>query len=420
VDIAIKKKHPVIRYRYYIAGGAVFLAFLVYVIVVSAGPRQLRYDADKLTIAEVQQGKFLEYLDVEGIVQPILTVKLNALETGTVARIVAEDGDMLASGDTILILQNPELTRIIEDERDELEKQRIAFSEREIQMRRKTSELKRQTIETAYKLRRIGQQYELSRTEYEMGASSKAQLDLSRDEYEFNRDNTAMLMDELRHDSLMNVIQTSLMQNDFRREEKRFERSRQRLDELTVRAPIAGQLSFVSVIAGERVPAGSSIGELKVVDQFKINTRISEYYIDRITIGLPATIVYQNRKFPLRIGKINPEVKERQFAVDLVLLDETPENIRIGKNYRIQIELGQPEDALIIPKGSFFQQTGGQWIFLLNEAGDKARKANISIGRQNPQQYEVMDGLKPGEHVIVSGYDNFGDAEEIVLKAPSQ
>ncbi len=416
MDIAIKKKHPVIRYKYYIAGGVVFLAFLVYVIIASAGPRQLRYDADKLTIAEVQQSKFLEYLDVEGIVQPILTVKLNALETGTVARIVAEDGDMLALGDTILILQNPELVRTIEDERDELEKQRITFSEREIQMKRKTSELKRQTVETAYKLRRIGQQYELSKAEYEMGASSKAQLELSKDEYEFSRDNTAMLMEELRHDSLMNAIQKSLMQNDFHREEKRFERSRQRLDNLIVRAPISGQLSFVSVIAGERVSAGSSIGELKVVDQFKINTKISEYYIDRITIGLPATIVYQNRKFPLRISKINPEVKDRQFAVDLVLLDETPENTRIGKNYRIQIELGQPEDALIIPKGSFFQQTGGQWIFRLNEAGDKARKANISIGRQNPQQYEVMDGLKPGERVIVSGYDNFGDAEEIVLK----
>jgi multidrug efflux pump subunit AcrA (membrane-fusion protein) len=172
----------------------------------------------------------------------------------------------------------------------------------------------------------------------------------------------------------------------------------------------------VSVIAGERVSAGSSIGELKVVERFKINTRISEHYIDRVTSGLPATIIYQNRKFPLRITKINPEVKDRQFAVDLALLDEIPENTRIGKTYRIQIELGQPEDALVIPKGSFFQMTGGQWIFRINEAGDKATKVNISIGRQNPQQYEILDGLKPGDRVIVSGYDNFGDAEEIVLK----
>jgi multidrug efflux pump subunit AcrA (membrane-fusion protein) len=225
-----------------------------------------------------------------------------------------------------------------------------------------------------------------------------------------------MLMEELRHDSLMNAIQIKLMQNDFQREERRFERSRERLDNLTVRTSVAGQLSFVNVIPGERVTAGNSIGELKVIDRFKISTRISEFYIDRIVIGLPATIVHQNRKYPLRITKINPEVKDRQFTVELVLFDKMPENTRIGMNFRIQIELGQPEDALIIPRGNFFQATGGQWIFCLNETGDKATRVNISIGRQNPQQYEILDGLKTGDHVIVLGYDNFGDTEEIIIK----
>ena len=418
MDVIVKKKHPLIRYKYYIAGGVIFVFFLVYVIVASSGPRRMRYDADKLTIAEVRQGSFLEYLDVEGIVQPILTVKLNALESGAVLRIVAEDGDMLNVGDTILILQNPDLVRSIEDERDELEKNRITFSENEIQMQRKTSELKRQTIQTAYNLRRLSKQYELNKAEYEMGASSPAMLALAEEEFNFNSTNTEMLLEELRHDSLLNAIQTNLMQNDFRREQRRFERSRERLDNLVVRTPVAGQLSFVNVISGERVSAGNSIGELKVVDRFKINTRISEYYIDRITAGLPATIVHQNRKIPLRISKINPEVRDRQFAVDLTLLDEIPENTRIGMNYRIQIELGQPEDALVIPKGSFFQATGGQWIFRINETGDKATRVNIAIGRQNPQQYEISDGLKPGDRVIVSGYDIFGDAQEIVLKRP--
>ena len=416
MDVPIKKKHALIRYKYYIAGGVTFLIFLVYVISASSGPRQLRYEADKLTIVEVQQGKFLEYLDVEGIVQPIMTVKLNALEAGAVARIVADDGDMLAAGDTILLLQNPELQRLIKDERDELEKKRITFREREIQMQRRTSELRRQAIQTAYNLRSIGKKYELAKAEYTMGASSKAQLELAEEEFNFSNENTVMLMDELRNDSLMNAIQITLMQNDFQREEQRYERSRQRLDDLIVRAPVAGQLSFVSVIAGERVSAGSSIGELKVVDRFKINTRISEFYVYRITIGLPATIVSQNRKLPLRIAKINPEVRDRQFAVDLVMPDEAPENTRIGMTFRIQIELGQPEDAIVIPKGSFFQTTGGQWIFKLNETGDKATRVNISIGRQNPQQYEISEGLKPGDRVIVSGYDHFGDAGEIVLK----
>ena len=213
----------------------------------------------------------------------------------------------------------------------------------------------------------------------------------------------------------MNIIRTELMRSDFIQKEKRFVRSRERMDNLIVKAPIPGQLSFLNVIWGERVSAGVSIGELKTVDQFKIQTKISEFYIDRIVIGLPATIINQDKKYPMKITKVNPEVKERQFEVDLVFVDEQPENVRIGKSYRIQIELGQPEDALVIPKGSFFQSTGGQWIFKLTGAGNKAVRTPISIGRQNPQQYEITNGLSPGDRVIITGYDNFGEAVEVVL-----
>jgi len=415
MDVPIKQKHPIVKYRYYILGGIIFFGFVIYVIIAGTGPRRLRYDTDKLTIAEVQQGKFLEYMDVEGIVQPIMTIKLNPLENGTVERIVAEEGSMLNQGDTILILTNPELIRIIEDERDELEKQRITYEEKKLEMERKSSQLKRQTIETIYKLDRLSKQYKLDQEEYQIGIKSKAQLEVASDEYNFNQKNTEMLLEELQHDSLMNIIQTELMRSDFVQKEKRFARSRERLDNLVIRAPIAGQLSFLNVIWGERVSAGNSIGELKIIDQFKIQTRISEFYIDRIAIGLPATIINQDKKYPLRITKVNPEVKDRQFEVDLVFTDELPENVRIGKNYRIQIELEQPEDALVISKGSFFQSTGGQWIFKLNSAGNKAVRSPISIGRQNPQQYEIINGLNPGDRVIITGYDNFGDAEEIIL-----
>jgi len=368
-----------------------------------------------LEIAEVRQNKFMEYVDVEGIIQPIQTVKLNSLESGTVDRIVAEEGSLLNQGDTIFVLNNTDLVRTIEDERDELEKKRISYEEKKLEMARKSSQLKRQTIETIYKFERLSKQYRLDQEEYEIGIKSKAQLELASDEFSFNQQNVALLLTELQHDSLTNNIQTELLENDLLREEKRFTRSQERLDNLIVRAPISGQLSFVSVIRGERVAAGNSIGELKIIDQFKINTKISEYYIDRIIIGLPATIINQDRRYPLRITKINPEVRERQFEVDLVFMGELPENTRIGKNYRIQIELGQQEDALVIPKGNFFQSTGGQWIFKVNSAGNKATKAPISIGRQNPQQYEILNGLTPGDRVIITGYDNFGDAEEIIL-----
>ncbi|GHT62199.1 ABC transporter permease [Bacteroidia bacterium] len=416
MDIQLKKKHWTIRYKYYIIAGVAFTGFLIYLLILSTGPRRLRYDADKLEIAETRQDKFLEYLDVEGIVQPKLTIKLNSLESGSVARIVAEDGSLLKAGDTILVLSNPELIRTIEDERDELSKQQVSYREKQIQMERRSSELKRQSLETVYKLNRLTKENDLNKEEFNIGIKSKAQYEVALDEFTFNQKNTGLIIEELKHDSLLNVIQTDLMHSDLNREEKRFGRSRERLDNLIVRAPVDGQLSFVSVIPGERISAGTNIGELKVVDRIKINTRVSEYYIDRITLGLPATITYQGEKYPLKITKINPEIRDRQFEVDLVFAEKIIDNVRIGKSYRMQIELEQPEDALVIPKGNFFQTTGGQWIFKLNEAGDRAKKTSISIGKQNPRQYEVLDGLKPGDKVIITGYDNLGDAEEIILK----
>jgi len=415
MDIPIKKKHPVVKYRFYIIGGGVFLVFILYVIIMGIGPRRLRYNEEFLEIMEVKQNKFMEYVDVEGVVQPIQTVKLNTLEGGAVERIVAEEGSLLNEGDTILVLNNPVLVRTIEDEMDELEKRRITYEEKRLDMERKSSQLKRQTIETNYKLNRLSKQYRLDQEEFKIGIKSKAQLELASDEFNFNQQNAELLLTELQHDSLTNSIQNELLKSDLLREEKRFVRSRERLDNLIVRAPISGQLSFISVIWGERVAAGSGIGEIKIINQFKIQTKISEYYIDRITLGLPATVTYLDKKYPLKITKVNPEVKDRLFDVDLVFAGEQPDNIRIGKNYRIQIELGQPEDALVIPKGSFFQSTGGQWIFKVNSTGNKAVKVPISIGRQNPQQYEILDGLNPGDRVIITGYDNFGDAEEIIL-----
>ena len=331
-------------------------------------------------------------------------------------RIVALDGSLLGIGDTILVLSNPELTRSIEDERDNLLKQQVSYREKQIQMERKSSELKRQSLETIYKLERLSKENTLNQEEYNLGIKSKAQYEVTLDEFPFNRENTRLLLEELQHDSLLNVIQSDLMLNDLKREEKRFERNLSRLNDLVVRAPFDGQLSFVNVIPGERVAPGSDLGELKIVDQVKLSAKISEYYIDRISAGLPATIAYLNERYPLRIIRINPEVKDRQFDVDLLFTGKQPENIRIGKNYRLQIELGQPEDALIIDRGSFFQSTGGQWIFRLSEAGDKALRTNIVIGRQNPRQYEILDGLRPGDRVVVSDYEAFGDAVEIILK----
>ena len=416
MDIKIEKKPWYIRHRYYLLGGTAFVIFLIYVISLSFGPRKLRIETDNIQIAEVKNDKFMEYVDVEGLVQPILTIKINTREAGSVERIIGEEGTMMEKGDSILVLSNPDLLRSIEDQRDEWEKQRITYKEKEIEMEQKSLTLKQQTLQTQYEMNRLTKSFALDKEEYKMGIKSKAQLEVSEDEYNYKLQHSALQMESLRHDSAVTLIRKDLLKNDLEREQKKFTRSLERMNNLVVTAPIAGQLSFVKVTPGQQVASGESIAEIKVLDQYKIHTSLSEYYIDRITTGLPATINYQGKRYPLKITKVVPEVKDRMFDVDLIFTGEMPDNVRVGKSFRVQIELGQPEQAIVIPRGNFYQATGGQWIYKLNASKTKAIRVPLSIGRQNPQQYEITDGLQPGDWVITTGYDNFGEAEELILK----
>lgn len=416
MDIKIEKKPWYIRHRYYLLGGTAFVIFLIYVISLSFGPRKLRIETDNIQIAEVKNDKFMEYVDVEGLVQPILTIKINTREAGSVERIIGEEGTMMEKGDSILVLSNPDLLRSIEDQRDEWEKQRITYKEKEIEMEQKSLTLKQQTLQTQYEMNRLTKSFALDKKEYKMGIKSKAQLEVSEDEYNYKLQNSALQMESLRHDSAVTLIRKDLLKNDLEREQKKFTRSLERMNNLVVTAPIAGQLSFVKVTPGQQVASGESIAEIKVLDQYKIHTSLSEYYIDRITTGLPATINYQGKRYPLKITKVVPEVKDRMFDVDLIFTGEMPDNVRVGKSFRVQIELGQPEQAIVIPRGNFYQVTGGQWVYKVNASKTKAIKVPLTIGRQNPQQYEITEGLQPGELVVVTGYDTFGDAEELILK----
>lgn len=416
MDIQLKKKPWYVRYRLYLAGGVLLLAGLIYVIILASGPQRLRIDADSVQLAEVKQAPFREYVDVEGVVHPILTLMVNARELGNVARIVAEEGSLLQQGDTILLLTNPDLLREIDDQRDEWEKQRISYQEKALEMEQKSLTLKQQTLEAAYELNKIRKSFALEQEEYRMGIRSKAQLEVSEDEYRYKTASTQLKMQSLQSDSAMTVIRRELLRNDREREQKKLERSLQRMEELVVRAPTDGQLSFVKVTLGQQVAAGENLAEVKVMSQFKVHASLSEYYVDRVTVGLPASVTYQGKRYALKVSKVVPEVKDRTFDVDLVFTGEMPENVRLGKSFRVQIELGQPEQALVIPRGNFYSQTGGQWIYKLNADKTRARRVPVVIGRQNPLQYEITEGLQPGDWVITTGYNNFGDAEELVFK----
>lgn len=415
MDIQLKKRPWYIRYKYYLMAAVAFAIFMIYVMTLSVGPRKQRIDTESIQIADVETGRFMEYVDVEGLVQPILTIQVNTKEGGFVDRIVAEEGAMLEKGDTILTLVNPELTRQINDKRDEYEKQMVNYRNQEITMEKQTLNLRQQILQAQYEQRRQQKNYELAKEEFAMGIKSKAELEVVEEEYNLKRQTTALQMEGLRYDSVTSSLSRQILQTDMERERKKFARELDRLGDLVVRAPISGQLSFIQATPGQQVGGNNKIGEIKVLSQYKIHTSLSEYYIDRVTTGLPATILYQGKRFPLKITKVVPEVKDRSFDVDLVFGDEMPDNVRVGKSYRVQIELGQPEEAVVIPRGNFYQATGGQWIYKVNESGDKAIRTPITIGRQNPQQYEVTTGLQPGDRVITTGYDQFGEAEVLVL-----
>ena len=416
MDIQLTPRPLYIKYRYHILAGILFLVLVVYLISLSLGPRQLKIEAGAYRIAEVAEAPFREYVDVEGLVQPIQTIWINAQESGSVEHIVAEEGAMLQVGDTILVLSNPELIRTIEEEEADWENQQRNFREQEIEMEQRSLTLRQQTLDAAHQMEALEKSLMQSREEYRMGIKSKAELDVQEEEYNYQRKKAALQLQSLQHDSVCTLIKREMVAANRKASTRKLSRTSDRIDRLVVRATVAGQLSFLDVTLGQQVAAGSSVGQIKVLTEYKVSTSLSEYYIDRITTGLPAHIQYQNQQFPLRISKVVPEVKNRAFACDLLFTAEKPSNICLGKSYRVQIELGMPETALVIPKGNFYQQTVGRWIYRLSPDGKRARKVEVELGRQNPQQYEVLSGLQPGDKVLVTGYEQFGDIDELVIK----
>lgn len=416
MDIKLKKRPWYIRNRYYLLGGTALTAFIIFNICTILGPQTKYTDEKEVEVAEAKFEEFGEYVDVEGIVQPILNIKVNSREGGTIKQIVAREGEILDEGDTILVIDNPELLRNIEEERLAWEKQQTNHRLQNFQMEQKSLTLRQQVLQAEYELSRLNKSHELDKEEARMGIKSKAQLQASEEEYSFNVQKTRLMLESLKHDSAVNIIQRSLLDNELESGRKKFQRATERTADLVVRSPAKGQLSFVAATLGQRIATGESIAEINILDDYKVKASLSEYYIDRITTGLPASISYQGRKFPMRISRVVPEVKERTFTVELVFTEEKPENARVGKSYRIQIELGKPEKALVIPRGDFYSYSGGRYVYKLNAAGTTAVRTPITIGRQNPKQFEVVEGLQAGDRIILSDYASFGEAERIKFR----
>lgn len=415
MDIKLPKKPWYVKYRLHLLGGAVLLALIGYATSLQLRPKTLRTSVDADQIAQVCDGDFLEYVDVNGLVCPVTSVRVTASEGGTVERICCQNGDLLRRGDTILVLSNPKVLEEIASERRNYEHNQMQHRRQLIEMQQKSITLRQQALAADFELRKMAKNFELEQEEARMGVKSQAQLEVAREEYDYNRRRTQLTIESLRHDSVLNIVGRQLIEQEMSMEAQKLENSLARREALVVLAPTDGQIAGLGAVVGGQVSAGELLGEIGVLTDYKVTARLNEYYIDRIQDGQPATATYKGRSLALQVSRITPQVQDHTFAVELTgnLLSEDKSGtlLRPGLTLRLKIELGQSERRLIVPRGNFYAQTGGQWVMLVDESGRRAHRVPIRLGRQNAEHYEVLDGLHAGDRVLVSGYDRFGDAQ---------
>ncbi|MBR5158070.1 MAG: HlyD family efflux transporter periplasmic adaptor subunit [Bacteroidaceae bacterium] len=416
MDIKLPPKKWYVKYRIHIVAGLLGTALIAMLIKVSTGPRIIRISSESVQTASVVMGEFSEYVNAEGTLQPIQTLKIYTREGGFVERIVAQDGAMVHKGDTIVILSDPDLERTIQDARNQWRKQDRSFRTQIIEMQQRDISLQRSIMQTQYELGRLEKQHALDVEEYKMGFKSKAQLEVAEDEYRYKLKSTQLEIESRRQDSILNAIRREAMHDELDDARRQLARSEARLKDLVITAPADGQLSGISLEPGLRVGAGTAIGDVKRMDAFRMKLSINEYYIDKISVGCPATVTYEKNTYPMEVSGTVPEIKNGSFELYLVFTDSIPDNARIGKSYQARIELGGQAQSMTVPKGNFYNYTHGQWVFRLNAQGTRAIRVPVSIGRQNPRQYEVLEGLEPGDVIITTGYDRIADADEVILE----
>lgn len=375
----------------------------------------LRVNADSLTINEVTRGEFNDYIRVSGQVQPMTTVQISPQEGGVVEKIIIEEGSHVSAGDEILRLSNDNLDlQILNSEAELAEKENILRNTL-ISMEQQKLSLKQDQLQLQSDLNRLKRKYLQNKSLYEEKLIAREDYLTAKEDYELAAGKLQLVKDRARQDSLYRAVEIDQMQESLDNMRKNMLMIRRRKDNLTIKAPIDGELGLLDVVLGQSVSAGTKIGQINNLDSYKIEAQIDEHYIDRVTSGLSATFQRQNDSYDAVIRKVYPEVRDGKFKADFKFGGEVPDNIRTGQTYYLNLQLGQPETAVLVPRGTFYQKTGGKWIFVVSPDGDRAVRREIRIGRQNPQYYEVLEGLNPGEKVITSGYDSFGDNEVLVF-----
>lgn len=395
-------------------GGALLAAFIGW-LVLRPGEKTLRADRDSMTVSVAERGEFNDYIRISGRVQPMTTIQLSPQEGGIVQDILIEEGSAVRAGDAILVLGNDNLDlQILNSEAELAEKENI-LRNTQIQMEQQKLDVRQNVLEYGTQVERLRRAYEQQKALYADKLIAREDYLKAEEDYRLALQKYELIRERSRQDSLYRGTQIDRMEESLENMLLNMRMIRRRKGNLIVKAPIDGELGLLDVVLGQSIASGTKIGQINSVGTYKVEARIDEHYIDRVVAGLEATFERQGEIYATSIRKVYPEVREGKFKVDFKFDGEQPANIRSGQTCYLNLQLGLPEEAVLIPRGTFYQRTGGKWIYVVNKEVTRAVKREIRIGRQNPQYYEVLEGLQPGEKVITSGYESYGDCDVLVF-----
>jgi len=415
MDTEIKHKYPLLRkYMWRIAGGCLIAAALAWAFL-SWGDRSYYADSSGLLIGDVTEGNFDDFVRLTGKVETGTVVQISALETGIVEKKWVDEGAMVNAGDIIVTLHNPMLRQQILDSESQLAEKQNMLRDTELAMESARLQIRQDILTARTDLSRMRRIYEQQKALYDERLTSRDEYLKAKEDYELANANLELLQTRMCQDSLYRSVQTAMMRESLHNMQENFALVRQRSDNLNVRASHSGQLGSLTVELGQSVSSGQQLGQLNILDNYKLTANIDEHYIDRVVPGLTGTTSKNGKGCVLTLVKVFPEVVNGQFKVDLIPDAGTDINMRVGQSYAIDLRLGESRQAVLVPKGSFFQNTGGRWVYVLDKEGKSAYRREIKIGRQNPRYYEVLEGLQPGERIIISSYTNYNEADKIVI-----
>ncbi len=414
MDRVVKKKKWPPQKIALIVGVVLFVGAVGYGLWTMSGGTKLRVQTERLTIAAAQTGEFQEFISVIGTLEPLRTVFLDAAEGGRVEQIFVEEGAILEAEDPILRLINNNLQLDLLNREAQFYETMNYLRQARLDMEQNTLNLRQQLLDINYQITRLRRQQERNEELYEKALISDEEYRQIKDELEYQERRRELTLASHRQDSLMRQVQVEQLEASVTRMQRNLDVVRLNLENLVVKAPITGQLTSLNAEIGQSISDGQRLGQIDRFDGFKVNVPVDEHYLPRVNTGQEGTFTLSNEEYDLEINKVYPEVQNGLFEVDMVFDAEAPDGVRRGQTLRIRLQLGDLSEALLIPRGGFFQTTGGNWIFVVE--GDQAVRRPIRLGRQNPQHFEVLEGLQEGDRVVTSSYDTYGDAEILILQ----